>query len=68
TNIDDLTLACQPDNLMIDNTAWTTGKNTTNHTEWLPPPDLDTGRHRINGYHHPERHLLEDEDTDDEVP
>ena len=62
TNIDDLTLACQPDNLMIDTTAWTTGKNTTNHTEWLPPPDLDTGRHRINGYHHPERHLLEDQD------
>ena len=69
TNIDDLTLACQPDNLMIDNTAWTTGKNTTNHTEWLPPPDLDTGRHRINGYHHPERHLLEDQgDEEHEDP
>ncbi|MDA2893231.1 HNH endonuclease, partial [Mycolicibacterium sp. BiH015] len=29
------------------------------------PPDLDTGQHRTNGYHHPERYLLP-EDQDDE--
>ncbi|MDA2894885.1 HNH endonuclease, partial [Mycolicibacterium sp. BiH015] len=32
--------------------------------EWLPPPDLDTGQHRTNGYHHPERYLLPPEDDD----
>ena len=62
TNIDDLTFACGPDNRLIANTAWTTSKNTQGHTEWIPPPDLDTGRNRLNGYHHPQRHLLPDND------
>jgi hypothetical protein len=65
TNINDLTLACGPDNRMIDKTGWTTRRNTRGHTEWLPPPDLDTGQRRVNGYHHPERHLLPE---DDDVP
>ncbi|MCV7055673.1 HNH endonuclease signature motif containing protein [Mycolicibacterium gilvum] len=70
TDIDDLTLACGPDNRMIETTGWTTAKNTDNQTEWIPPPDLDTSQHRVNGYHHPERHLLaeeggEREDDDD---
>ena len=29
-------------------------------TEWIPPPHLDTGQHRINHYHHPEKYLLDD--------
>ncbi|CAN3128069.1 HNH endonuclease signature motif containing protein [Mycobacterium sp. smrl_JER01] len=62
TDIDDLTLACGPDNRMIEKTGWTTRKDRSNRTEWLPPPDLDTGQHRINGYHHPERHLLLEDD------
>jgi hypothetical protein len=62
TDIDDLTLACGPENRMIETTDWTTGKNANGHTEWHPPPDLDTGQHRINGYHHPERHLLPEDD------
>ncbi|MCZ0730273.1 HNH endonuclease signature motif containing protein [Mycolicibacterium iranicum] len=66
TNIDDLTFACGADHRMLDNTGWRTRKNKKNQTEWLPPPDLDTGQHRINGYHHPERYLLPEDDDDNE--
>ncbi|MDG4666838.1 HNH endonuclease signature motif containing protein [Mycobacterium sp. 236(2023)] len=62
TNIDELTFACGPDHRMLDKTGWRTRKNATGHTEWLPPPDLDTGQHRVNGYHHPERYLLPEDD------
>jgi uncharacterized protein DUF222 len=62
TNIDDLTLGCGPDNRMIEKTDWTTRKRKDGRTEWLPPPDLDTGQHRTNGYHHPERYLLPEDD------
>ncbi|BBX17328.1 hypothetical protein CRI77_05070 [Mycolicibacterium duvalii] len=64
TDVDDLTLACPSDHRMLDHTDWRTAKNTRNQTEWHPPPDLDKGRHRVNGYHHPERYLLA-EDGDD---
>ncbi|MGD9618445.1 MAG: HNH endonuclease signature motif containing protein [Mycolicibacterium sp.] len=60
TDIDDLTLACGPDNRLVDTTAWRTRRNANGRTEWIPPPDLDTGRSRVNGYHHPERYLLPD--------
>ena len=30
-------------------------------TEWIPPPQLDTGQARVNNYHHPERYLIPDE-------
>ncbi len=62
TNVDDMTLACPADHRMLDNTDWHTRKNAKNQTEWLPPPDLDTGQHRVNGYHHPERYLLPEDD------
>jgi Domain of unknown function (DUF222) len=62
TNVDDMTLACPQDHRMLDKTGWRTRKNTKNHTEWLPPPELDTGQHRVNGYHHPERYLLPEDD------
>jgi Domain of unknown function (DUF222) len=61
TNVDDLSLACRQDHRMLDRTGWRTRKN-KNRTEWLPPPDLDTGQHRVNGYHHPERYLLPEDD------
>ncbi len=64
TDIDDLTLACGPDNRLIENTGWTTRKNRNNHTEWLPPPGLDTGQRRINSYHHPQRYLLPEDGED----
>ncbi|MDN4518808.1 HNH endonuclease [Mycolicibacterium austroafricanum] len=70
TNIDDLTLACPCDHRMLDNTGWRTRKNGKNQTEWLPPPELDTGQHRVNGHHHPERYLLPEDDLpeDDQGP
>lgn len=60
TNIDELTLACGPDNRLIETTAWTTHTRADGLTEWIPPPDLDTGQHRVNNLHHPERLLTPD--------
>ncbi|WP_102417871.1 HNH endonuclease signature motif containing protein [Mycobacterium sp. 4858] len=63
TDIDDLTLACGPDNRLAEQ-GWTTRTNARGETEWLPPPHLDRGQPRTNSYHHPER-LLEDGDDDE---
>ena len=65
TDIDELTLACGPDNRLIEKTGWRTRKRKDGRTEWLPPPDLDTGQTRINDYHHPEKYLLPEDDDDD---
>ncbi|MEE6177542.1 HNH endonuclease signature motif containing protein [Mycobacterium sp. 050134] len=62
TDIDDLTLACGPDNRLAEQ-GWTTRTNARGETEWIPPPHLDRGQPRTNAYHHPERFLR---DTDDE--
>lgn len=64
TDINLLTLACGPDNLLAEQ-GWTVRKRPDGRTEWIPPPHLDTGQTRVNNYHHPERYLLE---GDDEVP
>jgi hypothetical protein len=55
TNIDELALACGPDNRMVGPQGWTTRINDDNDVEWIPPADLDTGQTRINDYHRPER-------------
>jgi hypothetical protein len=60
TDIDDLTLACKCDNLLIENEGWTTRQLPSGRTEWIPPPDVPL-RGGTNDYHHPER-LLGDED------
>ncbi|MGV3702897.1 HNH endonuclease signature motif containing protein [Mycolicibacterium sp. PO1] len=60
-NINDLTLACGPDNRAATHGGWTTRKRPDGRTEWHPPPALDTGQTRINNYHHPERYLIPDE-------
>ncbi|AQA06723.1 hypothetical protein BVC93_25955 [Mycobacterium sp. MS1601] len=63
TNIEDLTLACGPDNRMVETTGWTTrNRKTDGVTEWVPPPELDCGQSRTNPYHHPDRILAPDED------
>jgi hypothetical protein len=62
TDINDLTLACKADNLLIENTEWTTRKNLDGITEWIPPPHFDTGQPRTNDYHHPERILTPKDD------
>ena len=66
TNITDLTLACGPDNRLIDNSGWTTRKRKDGRTEWIPPPHLDTGQARVNNYHHPERYLIDEDEQEDE--
>ena len=62
TDIEDLTLACGPDNRMVDTTGWTTRNRPEDGvTEWIPPPELDCGQARINNLHHPERILAPDD-------
>jgi hypothetical protein len=55
TNVDELGLACGPDNRMVGPGGWQTRINQDNDVEWIPPPDLDTGQARVNEYHRPER-------------
>jgi uncharacterized protein DUF222 len=55
TNVDELGLACGPDNRMVGPDGWTTQINADHDVEWIPPPGLDTGQARINDYHRPER-------------
>jgi len=60
-----LTLACGPDNRLVEDGRWSTRKRKDGRTEWIPPPQLDTGQSRVNDYHHPEKYLV---DRDDEDP
>ena len=64
TDIDDLTLACGPDNRLAEK-GWTTRKSANGDTEWIPPPHLDYGQPRINSFHHPEKLLAPDDDEPD---
>lgn len=58
TNIDELGLACGPDNRIVGKDGgWTTRMNDHCEVEWIPPPQLDTGQARLNYYHRPERLL-----------
>src|SRR4051794_8960348 len=54
TNVDELGLACGPDNRAVGPDGWTTQINAHNDVEWIPPARLDTGQARVNGYHRPE--------------
>ena len=62
TDITELALACGPHNRLIENGGWTTRKRKDVCTEWIPPPDLDTGQNRVNNYHHPGKYLIPDDD------
>jgi hypothetical protein len=55
TNVDELALACGPDNRMVGRGGWTTRINADHDVEWIPPALLDTGQARVNDYHRPER-------------
>jgi hypothetical protein len=55
TNVNEMSLACGPDNRMVGPNGWSTLMNAHHDTEWHPPPTLDTGQNRINHHHHPER-------------
>jgi hypothetical protein len=62
TNIDELTLACPPDNRMVEPGGWSTRINGDTDVEWIPPEHLDTGQARVNNYHRPERLFRPPED------
>ncbi|OYN82983.1 HNH endonuclease signature motif containing protein [Mycolicibacterium sphagni] len=62
TDIDDLGLACDPDNQLVESGGWATRKLADGHTEWIPPPALPILRGGVNDYHHPERLLENDAD------
>ncbi len=65
TNIDDLGLACGPDNRLVNtHGGWTTRMNDRHEVEWIPPPGLDTGQARINYYHRPEALLRPPEEPE----
>jgi hypothetical protein len=63
TNIDQLTLACGPDNRLAEE-GWTVDIR-NGIAEWTPPPELDTGQARVNDYHHPQRLLKPPDDQPD---
>ncbi|MEZ0355087.1 HNH endonuclease signature motif containing protein [Mycobacterium sp. SA01] len=63
TDIDDLTLACKCDNLLVENDGWTTRQLANGHTEWIPPHDVPLIG-GTNDYHHPERFLPNDDEKD----
>jgi hypothetical protein len=65
TNITDECLACGPHNRLVKPGGWRTRKRKDGRTEWIPPPQLDSGQSRVNDYHHPENYLLP---NDDEKP
>ncbi|MBB3749796.1 hypothetical protein FHT44_002257 [Mycolicibacterium sp. BK634] len=67
TDINDLALACPPDNQLVETGGWDTRKLPNGDTEWIPPPGLPMLKGGVNDYHHPERLLGNDSDppTDD---
>ena len=66
TNIDKLTLACGPDNRLVEQGGWRTRKRKDGRTEWIPPPHLDTGQPRVNDYHHPQNYLVNNDEEEDD--
>lgn len=62
TNVDELALACGPDNRVVGPGGWATRVNGDHDVEWIPPPALDTGQVRVNDYHRPERLYWPSED------
>ncbi|MFV8232824.1 HNH endonuclease signature motif containing protein [Mycolicibacterium fortuitum] len=55
TNVDDMALACGPDNRLVDaDGGYSTTLTSDGVVQWHPPPALDHGQHRINYLHRPE--------------
>ncbi|WP_319437047.1 HNH endonuclease signature motif containing protein [Mycobacterium sp. RTGN5] len=64
TDINDLTLACPPDNQLVETGGWDTQILPNGQTQWLPPPGLPMLKGGTNDYHHPERLLPKDDEKD----
>ncbi|WP_319437400.1 HNH endonuclease signature motif containing protein [Mycobacterium sp. RTGN5] len=62
TDINDLTLACPPDNQLVETGGWDTRILAGGQTQWIPPPGLPMLKGGVNDYHHPERLLENDSD------
>ncbi|WP_319430412.1 HNH endonuclease signature motif containing protein [Mycobacterium sp. RTGN5] len=62
TDINDLALACPPDNQLVETGGWDTRILPNGQTEWIPPPGLPMLKGGVNDYHHPERLLENDSD------
>jgi hypothetical protein len=62
TDINDLTLACPPDNELVETGGWETRQLPNSQTQWIPPPGLPMLRGGVNDFHHPERFLPKDDD------
>jgi len=57
-------LACGADNRLADD-GWTVRIH-HGTVEWIPPPELDVGRARVNFYHHHHRLLAPDDADEDD--
>ncbi|MGA5543973.1 DUF222 domain-containing protein [Mycobacterium sp. NPDC051198] len=55
TNVNEMALACGPDNRLVDDDGgYTTTISADGVVQWHPPPELDHGQNRINYLHRPE--------------
>jgi hypothetical protein len=63
TDVNDLTFGCGPQHRLLRPGGWTTRKNASGDTEWIPPPHLDRGQPRVNIFHHSEKLLRDGEDS-----
>jgi len=61
TDINELTLACGTHHRLLDK-GWATRRRPNGDTEWIPPPHLDYGQPRTNGFHHYERPAADEDD------
>jgi hypothetical protein len=64
TNINELTWPANPTTSSWRTPGWTARVRKDGRTEWIPPPELDTGQTRVNDYHQPERMLIHDDDDE----
>ncbi|BBY64106.1 HNH endonuclease signature motif containing protein [Mycolicibacterium helvum] len=64
TDINDLTLACPPDNQLVETGGWNTRLLPNGQTQWIPPPGLPMLKGGVNDYHHPVRLLPKDDERD----
>jgi hypothetical protein len=63
TNIDEMALACGPDNRLVHTDGgYTTSINPDGDVEWQPPPHLEHSQNRINYHHRPELLLTPPDD------
>lgn len=68
TNVNELGLACGPDNRSVTDGGWSTHMNDLSEVEWTPPPHLETGQARLNYYYRPELLLRPPDEAEPQGP